>query len=55
MNNHLNEFIKRKKLKKSDIIKIIHILDTDGVYIPEGNIIVNNNLSNYRDYGSFQR
>ena len=43
INNHLNDFIKRKNLKKSDIIKIIHILDTDGVYIPENKIIEDNN------------
>lgn len=45
INNHLNKFIKEKKLKKSDIIKIIHVLDTDGVYIPEDKIIEDSSVS----------
>ena len=39
INKILLSFLERSKLRKTDIIKIIHILDVDGVYIPEINII----------------
>ena len=38
INKILLSFLERSKLRKTDIIKIIHILDIDGVYIPEINI-----------------
>lgn len=43
INKILLSFLERSKLRKTDIIKIIHILDIDGVYIPEINIIEDKN------------
>lgn len=36
---HVDQYRKDKKLKKSDICQIIHIFDTDGTYIDEACII----------------
>lgn len=36
---HVNQYRKDKKLKKSDICQIIHIFDMDGAYIDESHII----------------
>lgn len=47
LNSHLNNFIKKNKLKKTDIVKIIHILDTDGVYIPDNKIVENTDIKNF--------
>ena len=47
INKILLSFLERSKLRKTDIIKIIHILDTDGVYIPEINIIEDKNIKKF--------
>lgn len=33
--------IKKRKYKSNDILAIIHIMDTDGCFIPEKNVIIN--------------
>ena len=47
INKILLSFLERSKLRKTDIIKIIHILDMDGVYIPEINIIEDKNIKKF--------
>ena len=47
INKILLSFLERSKLRKTDIIKIIHILDIDGVYIPEINIIEDKNTKKF--------
>ena len=47
INKILLSFLERSKLRKTDIIKIIHILDVDGVYIPEINIIEDKNKKKF--------
>lgn len=47
LNSHLNNFIKKNKLKKTDIVKIIHILDTDGAYIPDDKIVEKTDIKNF--------
>ena len=47
INKILLSFLERSKLRKTDIIKIIHILDIDGVYIPEINIIEDKNIKKF--------
>ena len=47
VNKILLSFLERSKLRKTDIIKIIHILDIDGVYIPEINIIEDKNIKKF--------
>lgn len=37
--NKVDEYIKDKKISKKDIAQIIHIFDTDGVYVPKNAII----------------
>lgn len=48
INKYFIEFVNRNKLKQSDVIKIIHILDTDGVYIPEDNILEDSNVTGFK-------
>ena len=47
INKILLSCLERSKLRKTDIIKIIHILDIDGVYIPEINIIEDKNKKKF--------
>ena len=47
INKHLKNFIKKEKLKKSDVSKIIHILDTDGTYIPNNKIVEDENSEKF--------
>ena len=47
INKILLSFLERSKLRKTDIIKIIHIFDVDGVYIPEINIIEDKNKKKF--------
>ena len=47
INKILLSFLERSKLRKTDIIKIIHILDIDGIYIPEINIIEDKNIKKF--------
>ena len=47
VNEHLKIFIKKNKLIKSDISRIIHILDTDGVYIPNDKILEDKNSNKF--------
>lgn len=47
INKILLSFLERSKLRKTDIIKIIHILDIDGVYIPEISIIEDKNIKKF--------
>ncbi|AYZ73094.1 hypothetical protein EGX98_02930 [Fusobacterium necrophorum] len=47
VNNHVMDFIKRNKLKKTDIFQIIHVLDIDGVYIPDANITEDRKVKKY--------
>lgn len=35
INEHVFSFIKRYKIKKDDILKIIHIVDTDGTFVSD--------------------
>ena len=47
INKILLSFMERSKLRKTDIIKIIHILDIDGIYIPEINIVEDKNVKKF--------
>ena len=47
INEYLKIFIKKYKIKKSDVSKIIHILDTDGVYIPDNKIVEDENSEKF--------
>ena len=47
INECVLSFAKTNKLLKSDIIKIIHIIDTDGVYIPNNKILEDINANNF--------
>lgn len=47
INKILLSFLERSKLRKTDIIKIIHILDIDGVYIPEIKIIEDKSIKKF--------
>lgn len=47
INKILLSFLERSKLRKTDIIKIIHILDIDGIYIPEINIVEDKNVKKF--------
>ncbi|QYR55798.1 hypothetical protein [Fusobacterium hwasookii] len=47
INKILLSFLVRSKLRKTDIIKIIHILDIDGVYIPEISIVEDKNVTKF--------
>lgn len=47
VNEYILNFTKEKNLFKKDIIKVIHILDTDGVYIPDTNIIEDKSLDGF--------
>lgn len=38
----VDEYIKDKKIVKKDIAQIIHVFDTDGVYVPDSAIIEGN-------------
>lgn len=38
----MDEYIKDKKIVKKDIAQIIHVFDTDGVYVPDSAIIEGN-------------
>ena len=38
VNSHIEACRKKNRFRKSDILKVIHIVDTDGAYIPEKNI-----------------
>lgn len=42
INDELNKFLKENKFRKSDILKIVHLIDTDGVYINEKQVIEEN-------------
>ena len=43
VNEHLKMFLATNKFCKSDVIKIIHVLDTDGAYIPNEKIFEDEN------------
>ena len=43
--NKVKEYLNKYKVKKSDFQEIIHIVDMDGVYIPDTNIIEDKNLT----------
>ena len=43
----LSSYMEKSKLRKTDIIRIIHILDTDGIYIPEINITEDKNIKKF--------
>lgn len=47
INKILLSFLERSKLRKTDVIKIVHILDIDGIYIPEINIIENKTIKKF--------
>lgn len=38
INDEVNKFLKSNSFKKSDIIKIVHLVDTDGVYVDSTSI-----------------
>lgn len=42
--NRVKQFLKIQKFKHEDMERIIHIMDTDGVYIPEANIVYSENV-----------
>lgn len=38
LNEHINIFCKETKLKATDIVELVHIVDMDGAYVQESNI-----------------
>lgn len=38
----INEFLQQKKLLLNDIYKVIHLIDTDGAFIPDQDVIYHN-------------
>lgn len=38
----VKEILQKRKFKQSDILAVIHIIDTDGCLIPEDNIVIDN-------------
>ena len=42
--DYIKRAIQRDKFLKTDIDMVIHLIDTDGVYIPDNNIIENKDL-----------
>jgi len=38
ISSKIDKFLAREHYNKSDILKIIHLVDTDGAYIPDENI-----------------
>lgn len=47
VNDKITEFIAESKVKKSDIIKLVHILDTDGTYISDDNIEIDTRATDF--------
>lgn len=47
VNDKITEFITESKVKKSDIIKLVHILDTDGTYISDDNIEIDTRATDF--------
>ncbi|MGL5984859.1 MAG: hypothetical protein ACRCZ1_06335, partial [Cetobacterium sp.] len=47
VNDKITEFITESKVKKSDIIKLVHILDTDGTYISDESIEIDTTTTNF--------
>lgn len=43
LKDFIKKFINEYGLEKKDILQVIHIIDTDGAFIPDSNIILNNN------------
>ena len=41
MAEHIRAFIQREKLKKSDIVRVIHLTDLDGTFIDDSNVVYN--------------
>lgn len=41
--NIVSKFIKKRKFKESDILAVLHIIDTDGCLIPDQNVVVDAN------------
>lgn len=46
VNDELKKFLDRNKFLVSDINQIIHIVDMDGAYVPENNIVEDSSVSN---------
>ncbi len=44
---HIKNFIDERKIPKESILKVIHLVDTDGAYIPDANIIVDKSLTKF--------
>lgn len=44
INEQINRCIMEQHFKRNDIIKIVHIADTDGAFIKEENILFENNI-----------
>ena len=46
----VNNFLKRYRLRKTDIMRVIHVIDTDGAFIPEDRVIYGGDESaDYRE------
>ena len=43
----VEDFIEDKKLEKDDIAEVIHIIDTDGAFIPDNCIVVDKTLADF--------
>ena len=50
--NNIKSIIQKQKYKKSDILAIMHILDTDGCFIDEGHIEIKKNQQSKTLYNS---
>ena len=47
MGGHVNLYLKKYKLRKQDIIKVWLITDTDGTFIPDDNIEVQDSQAKF--------
>lgn len=46
----VNNFLKRYRLRKTDIMRVVHVIDTDGAFIPEDRVIYGGNeCADYRE------
>lgn len=47
LENIIKKFREDKKLKKDDISEVVHIIDTDGAFIPDKDIVIDKTLSHF--------
>ncbi|MFL0197190.1 hypothetical protein ACJDU8_16735 [Clostridium sp. WILCCON 0269] len=43
--DYINKAAQRDKFLKTDVERVVHLIDTDGIYIPDKNIIINHTIN----------